>query len=98
MQVVWGEHQMEQYLTEATSVNPEHPVVISKFLQDAAEVEVDGVASEKEVIIGSLIEHIDRAGIHSGDAIMCIPPWRLNRETVECIVDYSTKIGKALKV
>ena len=98
MKVVWGEHQMEQYLTEATSVNPEHPVVISKFLQDAAEVEVDGVASEKEVIIGSIIEHIDNAGIHSGDAIMCIPPWRLNRKTIETILEYSITIGKALKI
>jgi carbamoyl-phosphate synthase large subunit len=98
MKVVWGEHQMEQYLTEATSVNPEHPVVISKFLQDAAEVEVDGVASEKEVIIGSIIEHIDNAGIHSGDAIMCIPPWRLNRKTIETVLEYSITIGKALKI
>jgi carbamoyl-phosphate synthase large subunit len=98
MKVVWGEHQMEQYLTEATSVSPDHPVVISKFLQDAAEVEVDGVASETEVMIGSIIEHIDNAGIHSGDAIMCIPPWRLNRKTIETIIEYSTTIGKALKI
>jgi carbamoyl-phosphate synthase large subunit len=98
MKVVWGEDQMEQYLTEATSINPEHPVVISKFLQEAAEVEVDGVASQTEVVIGSIIEHIDNAGIHSGDAIMCIPPWRLNRKTIETIVEYSITIGKALKI
>jgi carbamoyl-phosphate synthase large subunit len=98
MKVIWGEHQMEQYLTEATSISPDHPVVISKFLQDAAEVEVDGVASDTEVIIGSIIEHIDNAGIHSGDAIMCIPPWRLNRKTIETIVEYSITIGKALKI
>jgi carbamoyl-phosphate synthase large subunit len=98
MKVIWGEHQMEQYLTEATSVNPDHPVVISKFLEEAAEVEVDGVSSETEVIIGSIIEHIDNAGVHSGDAIMCIPPWRLNRKTIETIIEYSTIIGKALKI
>jgi carbamoyl-phosphate synthase large subunit len=98
MKVIWGEHQMEQYLTEATSVNPDHPVVISKFLEEAAEVEVDGVSSETEVIIGSIIEHIDNAGIHSGDAIMCIPPWRLNRKNIEKIIEYSTTIGKALKI
>jgi carbamoyl-phosphate synthase large subunit len=98
MKVVWGEHQMEQYMTEATSVSPDHPVVISKFLQDAAEVEVDGVASDTEVMIGSIIEHIDNAGIHSGDAIMCIPPWRLYRKTIETIIEYSTTIGKALKI
>ncbi|HZI70006.1 MAG TPA: carbamoyl-phosphate synthase (glutamine-hydrolyzing) large subunit, partial [Nitrososphaeraceae archaeon] len=66
MKVVWGEQQLEQFLTDATNVSPDHPVVISKFLQEAAEVEVDAVASENEVIIGSLIEHIDNAGIHSG--------------------------------
>ena len=98
MKVVWEEKQLQQFLTDATNISPDHPVVISKFFQDASEVEVDAVGGSDEVIIGSLIEHIDRAGIHSGDAIMCIPPWRLNRETVECIVDYSTKIGKALKV
>ena len=98
MKVVWAEQQLERFLTEATNVSPDHPVVISKFLQEAAEVEVDAVASAKEVTIGSLIEHIDNAGIHSGDAIMCIPPWRLDRRTIETIIDYSIKIGKALKI
>src|SRR2546423_2619893 len=98
MKVVWGEQQLEQFLTEATNVNPDHPVVISKFLQEAAEVEVDAVAAGNEIIIGSLIEHIDNAGIHSGDAIMCIPPWRLDRKTIETIIDYSIRIGKAINI
>jgi carbamoyl-phosphate synthase large subunit len=98
MKVVWEEKQLEQFLTDATNISPDHPVVISKFLQDASEVEVDAVAGFNEVIIGSVVEHIDNAGIHSGDAMMCIPPWRLNREIVENIVDYSNRIGKALKV
>ena len=98
MKVVWGDQQLEQFLTEATNVNPDHPVVISKFLQEAAEVEVDAVAAGNEIIIGSLIEHIDNAGIHSGDAIMCIPPWRLDRKTIETITDYSIRIGKALNI
>lgn len=98
MKVVWGEQQLEHFLTDATNVSPDHPVVISKFLQEASEVEVDAVASEKEVIIGSLIEHVDNAGIHSGDAVMCIPPWRLDRKTIETILDYSIKIGKALDI
>ena len=98
MKVVWAERQLEQFLTEATNVNPDHPVVISKFLQEAAEVEVDAVAAGNQIIIGSLIEHIDNAGIHSGDAIMCIPPWRLDRKTIETITDYSIRIGKALNI
>ncbi|HUG96760.1 MAG TPA: carbamoyl-phosphate synthase (glutamine-hydrolyzing) large subunit, partial [Nitrososphaera sp.] len=98
MKVVWGEQQLEQFLTDATNVSPDHPVVISKFLQDAAEVEVDAVSDGKDVIIGSVIEHIDNAGVHSGDAMMSIPPWRLERETIDTIVDNSVKIGRALNV
>ena len=98
MKVVWGEQQLERFLTDATNVSPDHPVVISKFLQDAAEVEVDAVADGKEVIIGSVIEHIDNAGVHSGDAMMSIPPWRLDRKTIDTIVDNSVRIGKALNI
>ena len=98
MKVVWGEQQLEGFLTDATNISPDYPVVISKFLQDAAEVEVDAVSDSNEVIIGSIIEHIDNAGVHSGDAIMCIPPWRLDRKTVDTITDYSVRIGKALNV
>jgi carbamoyl-phosphate synthase large subunit len=98
MKVIWAEEQLDQYILEATNVSPDHPIVISKFLQEASEVEVDGVAGNNNVIIGSIIEHIDNAGIHSGDAMMCIPPWRLNRKTIETIIDYSERIGKALNV
>ena len=98
MKVVWGKQQLEGFLTDATNVSPDHPVVISKFLQDAAEVEVDAVSDSNEVIIGSVIEHIDNAGVHSGDAMMSIPPWRLDRKTVDTITDYSVRIGKALNV
>src|SRR3712207_1666119 len=98
MKVVWGEQQLEGFLTDATNISPDHPVVISKFLQDAAEVEVDAVSDSNEVIIGSIIEHIDNAGVHSGDAIMSIPPWRLDRKTIDTITDYSIRIGKALNV
>ncbi len=98
MKTVWAEQQLEQFLNEATKVSPDHPIVISKFLQDASEVEVDAVGSVNGILIGSVIEHIDNAGIHSGDAVMCIPPWRLDRKTVETLIDYSKRIGTALNV
>lgn len=98
MKIVWAEEQLEEYLTDATKVSPDYPIVISKFLQDASEVEVDAVGGRSEVLMGSIVEHIDNAGIHSGDAVMCIPPWRLDRKTIETLVDYSDRIGKALKV
>jgi carbamoyl-phosphate synthase large subunit len=98
MKVVWAEQQLERFLTDATNVNPEHPVVISKFMQDAAEVEVDAAADGKDVVIGAIIEHVDNAGVHSGDAIMSIPPWRIDRNIMDMVSDYSVKIGRALNV
>jgi carbamoyl-phosphate synthase large subunit len=98
MKVVWNEDQMEQFINEASNVSPDYPIVISKFLENASEVEVDSVGSSEGIIIGSIIEHIDNAGIHSGDAMMCIPPWRLNRKTIDIIMDNTIKIGRALNV
>ena len=98
MKVVWDDKQLEKFIENATMVSPDHPIVISKFYQDASEVEVDGVGSKDKIIIGSIIEHIDNAGIHSGDAMMCIPPWRLTRSIMDTITDYSNKIVRALNV
>lgn len=98
MKVVWDERQLKQYLTEASNVSPEYPVVISKFMLDALEVEVDAVSDGSKIVIGSIIEHIETAGIHSGDAMMVIPTWRLTRKIMETITDYSSKIAKALKI
>ena len=98
MKVVWDDKQLEKFIENATEVSPDHPIVISKFYQDASEVEVDGVGSKDKIIVGSIIEHIDNAGIHSGDAMMCIPPWRLTRNIMDTITDYSNKIVRALNV
>ncbi len=98
MKVVWDEKQLNHYLTEASNISPEYPVVISKFISDALEVEVDAVSDGNQVVIGSMIEHIEPAGIHSGDAMMVIPPWRLTRKIMETILDYSERIAQALKI
>ena len=98
MKVVWDDKQLEKFIENATVVSPDHPIVISKFFQDASEVEVDGVGSNDKVIIGAIIEHIDNAGIHSGDAMMCLPPWGLTRNIMDTITDYSNKIVRALNV
>jgi carbamoylphosphate synthase large subunit len=98
MKVVWTPEQLKKYLTEATNVSPDHPIVMTKFLENASEVEVDAVGDGQSVVIGSVIEHIDNAGVHSGDAMMCIPPWRLDRETIETITEYSKRIGVTMKI
>ena len=98
MKVVWSQDELKTYVKEATDVSPDHPVVISKFMLNSLEVDVDGVSNGKEVIIGAIVEHIDSAGVHSGDAMMCIPPWRLNNKTIETITEYTTKIATTFNV
>lgn len=98
MKVVWQENQLEGYLKDAVQLSSDYPIVISKFLQEASEVEVDAVSDGKKVIIGSIVEHIDNAGIHSGDAMMCIPPWRLSRQITDTISDYTKRIAISLNV
>lgn len=98
MKVVWSKEELKQYINEATTVSPDHPVVISKFMLNSLEVDVDGVSDGQTVIIGAVVEHIDSAGVHSGDAMMCIPPWRLNNKIIETITDYTEKIAKTFNI
>ena len=98
MKVVWSQNELKTYVKEATTVSPDHPVVISKFMLNSLEVDVDGVCDGKNVIIGAIVEHIDSAGVHSGDAMMCIPPWRLNNKIIETITDYTNKIATSFNV
>ena len=98
MKVVWSQTQLKKYLEEAASVSPDHPVVITKFMQDSLEAEVDGVSDGKNVVIGAIVEHIESAGVHSGDSMMCIPPWRLSNKITETITDYTTKIATAFSI
>lgn len=98
MKVVWSQNELKTYVKEATIVSPDHPVVISKFMLNSLEVDVDGVCDGKNVIVGAIVEHIDSAGVHSGDAMMCIPPWRLNNQIIETITDYTNKIATSFNV
>ena len=98
MKVVWSQDELKTYVKEATDVSPDHPVVISKFMLNSLEVDVDGVSNGKEVIIGAIVEHIDSAGVHSGDAMMCIPPWRLSNKIIETINEYTKKIALTFNV
>ncbi|MFW6117001.1 MAG: carbamoyl-phosphate synthase (glutamine-hydrolyzing) large subunit [Thermoproteota archaeon] len=98
MGVAYSEEELEEYLRRASQVSQEHPVVISKFMENAKEVEVDGVADGEEVLIGAIIEHIEEAGVHSGDATMCIPPQTLSDNVLESIKDHTSKIVKSLQI
>ena len=98
MRVARNRRELRDYLELAAKVSPEHPVVISKFVEGAKEVEVDGVADGEETLIGAVIEHIEQAGVHSGDAVMSIPPQTLSSSTIKTIEDYTRAIARALKI
>lgn len=98
MKVVWSQEELTKYVAEATTLSPDHPVVITKFMLNSLEVDVDGVSDGKNVFIGAIVEHIDAAGVHSGDAMMVIPPWRLSNKQVETITDYANKIAKSFNI
>lgn len=98
MNVVYDDVELEKFLKEATLVSPEHPVVISQFIQNAKELEVDGVADKGEIVIEAISEHIENAGIHSGDATIVIPPQRLYLETIRRTKKITRDIVKALNI
>ncbi|MFB0560168.1 MAG: carbamoyl-phosphate synthase (glutamine-hydrolyzing) large subunit [Candidatus Lokiarchaeia archaeon] len=98
MRVAYSDKHLEDFLVMATRVSKEHPVVISKFIEEAREVEVDGVSDGEDVLIGAVIEHVEDAGVHSGDATMSIPPHSLSENMVHKVEDYSKKIARALNI
>ncbi len=98
MNVVDNDEEMEKYLKEATLVSPIHPVVISKFIENAKELEIDGVAKNGEVIVSALSEHVENAGVHSGDATLVLPPQRVYLETVRQAKKITRAIVKRLYI
>ena len=98
MKVVWSQEELKKFVNQATTLSPDHPVVITKFMLGALEVDVDGVSDGENVIIGAIVEHIDSAGVHSGDAMMCIPPWRLSNKILDNITDSTNRIAKEFKI
>jgi carbamoyl-phosphate synthase large subunit len=98
MSVAHDEKVLKVYLEKATSVSKEVPVVISKFEMNSKEIEVDGVAHKGDVLIYAISEHIENAGVHSGDATIVLPPQRLYLETIRRVKIISKKIAKALNI
>ena len=98
MSIASDDKELELYLKKAADVSKEHPVVISKFITNAKEIEIDAVAQNGEVIIYAISEHIENAGVHSGDATMVLPPQYTYLETIKKIKETTKKIAKALKI
>ena len=98
MRVSYDEKTLRDTLDLAASVSKEFPVVITKFFTGAREIEADGVCDGNNVFIGAIVEHLENAGIHSGDATMAIPPQTISDKIIKDIEDYTKKIALALKI
>ena len=97
MRVIWDPSELETLITRAAMVDPEYPVVVSEFIEGAGEVKVDAVSDGKNTVIGAIIEHVQDAGIHSGEAIMSIPTPSVTRAANETIRAYTLGIAPGLK-
>ena len=98
MNVCYDYEQMHRFLAQAAKVSKEYPVVVSEFLQNAKEIEFDAVARNGEIVEYAISEHIEFAGVHSGDATIQFPPQKLYVETIRRIKKVSQKIAKALNI
>lgn len=98
MNTVYSEADLENYLKQAADVSPEHPVVITKYIENAKEIEMDAVAHDGRVVGHFISEHVENAGVHSGDATLILPPQDLEKTTIERIEEATRKIAAALNV
>ncbi|HEX5420697.1 MAG TPA: carbamoyl-phosphate synthase large subunit [Gammaproteobacteria bacterium] len=98
MEIVYGEEELKDYMTQAVSVSNESPVLLDRFLDLAVEVDVDAVSDGREVIIGGIMEHVEQAGVHSGDSGCSLPPFSLSREMQQQLSDQVRELAESLKV
>src|SRR6185437_11596123 len=106
MQIVYSDAELTHYMRFAVEASPERPVLVDKFLEDATEVDVDCIAdvghfsdpSQGTIVMGGMLEHIEYAGVHSGDAAMVLPPHSLSKKVIETIREYTHAMARELKV
>ncbi len=98
MEIVYDEKSLSDYMEKAVEASPERPILIDKFLEDAMEVDVDAIADGENCVIGGILEHIEEAGIHSGDSAMVLPPHTLGKDILEAIRKNTYAMAKELKV
>lgn len=106
MQIVYSDSELQHYMRFAVEASPERPVLVDKFLEDATEVDVDCIAdvgrfsdpSQGTIVVGAMLEHIEFAGVHSGDAAMVLPPHTLSKKVMDTIREYTHAMASELKV
>jgi carbamoyl-phosphate synthase large subunit len=98
MQIVYSDAELTHYMKNAVEATPDRPVLVDRFLEDATEVDVDCISDGETTVIGAIMEHIEEAGIHSGDSACVIPPFSLSAAMQDRIRDAAKKLAKALNV
>lgn len=98
MTVIRSKDELKEKLEAASNVSPDHPVVISKFIEGAQEIDVDGVASQGKLIVHAVSEHVEQAGVHSGDATLVLPPQGLDDKIMARVKEIAEKVAKAWKI
>lgn len=98
MEIVYGEDELRRYMVAAVDVSNDAPVLLDRFLNDAIEVDVDAICDGTDVLIGGIMEHIEEAGVHSGDSACSLPPYSLSPETEDALRDQVGRMARALKV
>ncbi len=98
MEIVYDEDFLKKYMTHAVEASDEHPVLIDKYLEDAVEVDVDLISDGETPVVGAVMEHVEEAGIHSGDSASVIPPFSLSQEMIAEITSKTKVIARELKV
>ena len=98
MTVIRSEEELEEKLLAASSVSPDHPVVITKFIEGALEIDCDAVAHNGKLLIHAVSEHVENAGVHSGDASLVLPPVNLPESTIDRVKEIAQKVAKAWKI
>lgn len=98
MTVIRSESELEEKLMAAADVSPDHPVVITQFIEGAREIDVDAVAHNGKVLVHAVSEHVENAGVHSGDASLVLPPAKLSKRTIERVKEIADKVAKAWKI
>ena len=98
MEIVHDESSLRDYMAHAVQASPEHPILVDRFLADATEVDVDAICDGERVVIGGIMEHIEQAGVHSGDSACSLPPYSLTKPVVDEIIASTRKLALELGV
>ncbi|MEK7466870.1 MAG: carbamoyl-phosphate synthase large subunit [Planctomycetota bacterium] len=98
MKIVYDDEELEHFVGHAIAASPDHPILVDKFIEEAIEVDVDAICDGKDVVVGGLLEHIEMAGVHSGDATMTLPPFSLSDAQIDRIKSDTKKMALELQV